>query len=240
MSIFRLLSSIFLLLIFSNLFANSLDENINLSKTLKEKKIYPKGEKIFNKLCKDNINLSNYQTIHILKESILKEKLCKKMSEKNLDALTIFLWDKKRVKEEISFEEEIYVEEDERCPVCAMFVAKYPRWAAQIFYKEHKYSFDGVKDLMKFYFEPSLWGDYPFKTEDIKKIAVTDYYTQETINGFEAYYVIKSNIYGPMGHELIPFKLLSDAEVFKKDHEGKEIIKFLDITKESVYKLDEL
>lgn len=233
-------SAYFLLIIsllFSNLFADTLDKSLNLTKAQKEKKIYPRAKKILEKLCNKDISLSNIENIYDLKTKIKDEKLCKKMSDKNLNSIVIYLWDNKNEESEL---EEIYVEEKARCPVCAMFVAKYPRWAAQIIYNGHTYSFDGVKDLMKFYFEPSAWGNYPFKTKDIKKILVTDYYAQETIDGFKAYYVLRSNVYGPMGHELIPFKELSDAEVFKKDHEGKEIIRFNEISKKGVYKLDEL
>ncbi len=57
-----------------------------------------------------------------------------------------------------------------------MFVAKYPRWVAQLIYKhkehEHKFSFDGVKDLMKFYFNPEKWlskDSHQLTKENIKK-----------------------------------------------------------------------
>lgn len=237
----KLLFLIIPLLFSQTLSSNDINTEINLSKSIKEKKIYPKGKKIFEKLCKEDIKFSNFNNIEELKESIKKDNLCKKMSNKNLETLTIFLWDVKRLDNQtISIIEEIHVHDNERCPVCAMFVSKYPRWTAQVFYKDKKYSFDGVKDLMKFYFEPSAWGNYPFKTDDIKKILVTDYYTQEAIDGFKAFYVLRSDVYGPMGHELIPFELLEDAQTFKKDHNAKEIIKFDNITKKSVYKLDEL
>jgi nitrous oxide reductase accessory protein NosL len=123
-----------------------------------------------------------------------------------------------------------------------MFTYKYPRWAAQIFYKnktqEHHWSFDGVKDLMKFYFNAQKWGNYPIaKKENITKILVTDYYSQKGIDGTKAFYVIRSDVYGPMGHELIPFESENDAKTFKADHRGKTIIKFEDIKENEVYKL---
>ena len=128
-----------------------------------------------------------------------------------------------------------------------MFVAKYPRWVAQIIYThnnhEHKFSFDGVKDLMKFYFDPKLWlsSEYkhPILKKNIKNILVTDYYSQKPIDGSKAYYVIGSDVYGPMGNELIPFENKEDAITFKKDHDGTKIIEFEKITQKEVYKLDE-
>ena len=41
----------------------------------------------------------------------------------------------------------------DKCPVCGMFVAKYPDWVAQVRFTNGQTAyFDGVKDLCKFYF----------------------------------------------------------------------------------------
>jgi len=124
-----------------------------------------------------------------------------------------------------------------------MFVYKYPRWAAQIFYihddHEHHFSFDGVKDLMKFYFAPDKWGNHKDIKQEISKILVTDYYSQQAIDGKTAFYVIGSDILGPMGNELIPFEFKRDAQTFERDHKGTEIIQFEQINSAGVYKLDE-
>lgn len=48
------------------------------------------------------------------------------------------------------------VSDEIRCRVCGMFVAKHPNWLAQIHYNDLKETifFDGVKDMMVFYFNP--------------------------------------------------------------------------------------
>ena len=44
---------------------------------------------------------------------------------------------------------------DTRCPVCGMFVAKYDVWITQLRINDDSVlSFDGVKDMMAFYFSP--------------------------------------------------------------------------------------
>jgi nitrous oxide reductase accessory protein NosL len=92
---------------------------------------------------------------------------------------------------------------------------------------------------MKFYFNPLKWGAYPeVNEESITKILVTDYYSQKGIDGRGAYYVLRSDIYGPMGHELIPFEHEEDAQAFQSDHKGKLIIRFQEIKELEVYKLD--
>ncbi len=206
------------------------------------KKLYIMGKKIYKKRCK-KIDLSDFIEINELKSEISKGKLCGTLDEKHLQALALYLWDVKREGGVSNKTQRVKVNEDEKCPVCGMFVYKYPRWAAQIFYKhgnhEHHLSFDGVKDMMKFYFNNKKWGKYDYaKRKNITKMLVTDYYKQYAIDARKAYFVIGSNIYGPMGNELIPFSTYDEAENFKNDHKGTKILKFSDIKETLPYKLD--
>jgi len=113
--------------------------------------------------------------------------------------------------------------EKERCPVCGMFVIKHMAWLAQVQTEDGKtHFFDGVKDMMAFYFEPHNYGSDSI----VLKVYVTDYYTQNWIDGKKAFYVAGSDTMGPMGHEFIPFDSRPAAETFKKDHGGKRILSF--------------
>jgi nitrous oxide reductase accessory protein NosL len=222
---------------------DSLGSDIARKKKVKEKKTYLIGKKIYEAKCTKDIDLTKFLEINELKSAILNENLCKPLKTKHFHALSLYLWDVKRHSDLDEIVGKIELKEGEKCPVCGMFTYKYPKWAAQIFYKhkdhEHHYSFDGVKDMMKFYFNPLKWGDYTAsKKKNITKILVTDYYSQKAIDATKAYYVIRSDTYGPMGHELIPFKTKQDAQTFKIDHQGKHILYFKDITEEEVYKLD--
>ncbi len=208
----------------------SLKSDIAMITKKKEKKIYPMGKKIFTKMCKQDIDPKNYIEINELKAAIKTEKLCKPLKEKQLQALSLYLWEVKRFGDLNAVEGRIQVTKDEKCPICGMFVYKYPRWAAQIFYGDTHLSFDGVKDLMKYYFD---------NKKGISKILVTDYYSQKAIDATKAYYVLGSDTYGPMGNELIPFKDESDAKTFYMDHRGTKVISFDAIIAKEVYKLDE-
>ena len=57
------------------------------------------------------------------------------------------------------------VTDQTRCTVCGMFVSKYPNWLAQIQYEDAGQTnfFDGVKDMMAFYFNPEQYGGCPGK-----------------------------------------------------------------------------
>ena len=124
-----------------------------------------------------------------------------------------------------------------RCSVCGMFVAKYPNWLAQIHYDDLEQAkfFDGVKDMMVLYFNPEQYEAPP--REAINNIYVKDYYSLNWFSAKDAFYVIGSDVYGPMGHELIPFESKGAAESFLKDHHGKEIITFGEITPELINSL---
>jgi len=124
-----------------------------------------------------------------------------------------------------------------RCAVCGMFVAKYQNWLARIQYEDSRQTkyFDGVKDLMAFYFNPEQYGGVP--RENIIDISVKDYYTLNWLPAREAFYVVGSDVYGPMGHELIPFAVREAAESFNADHHGREILTFEAITPELIESL---
>ncbi len=126
----------------------------------------------------------------------------------------------------------------DKCPVCGMFVAKYPDFVARLIFEDGSSAcFDGVKDMMKYYYNQAAYD--PAKTaKKITAIWVTDYYTLKAIDGRQAYYVVGSEVYGPMGKELIPFLEEGAAQEFVKDHKGKSILRFQEITPEVLRSLE--
>jgi nitrous oxide reductase accessory protein NosL len=124
------------------------------------------------------------------------------------------------------------------CPVCGMLVSKYPHWVATLVWKDrHAHHFDGAKDMFKFL--QALPAYAPgHKRDDINVIAVTDYYNLERIDAKKALYVIGSDVMGPMGHEFVPLATKVDAEDFLRDHKGKRILGFDQVTPEIVARVD--
>jgi nitrous oxide reductase accessory protein NosL len=119
---------------------------------------------------------------------------------------------------------------NDRCQVCGMFVAKYPNWTAEIVFQDGSYvMFDGAKDLFTYLFDMRKYSPSK-KQSDIASIYVADYYSVTLIDGSTAYYVLGSDVRGPMGSELVPFATLSDAREFKKDHKGKSVLTFKEVT----------
>ena len=124
------------------------------------------------------------------------------------------------------------------CPVCGMFVTKYPQWVATLVFRDGPAKhFDGAKDFFKYLLELPKYA--PGKSrDDIATMAVTEYYGLARIDAREAWFVIGSDVLGPMGHELVPIASAADAEEFMADHRGTAILRFGDVTPEILTGLD--
>ncbi len=130
--------------------------------------------------------------------------------------------------------------EHDACPVCGMFPARYYEWIGTIVFKDGEaVHFDGAKDLFKFWLNMKKYDTGGHTQKDVKDIGVTAYYSTEMIDARKAWYVIGSDVLGPMGHELIPHPDLYDAKEFMKDHHGKAIIRFQDVDMPMLLGLDE-
>jgi len=107
-----------------------------------------------------------------------------------------------------------------------MFVARYPEWIATVLYVDgHAHHFDGAKDLFKYLLDRPRWAPgHADKT--IQSIGVTEYYGLTLIDARQAWYVIGSDVLGPMGHELVPLAARDDAVAFMDDHRGRRILRF--------------
>lgn len=124
----------------------------------------------------------------------------------------------------------IQVKASDKCPVCGMFVSKYTSWIAQIIFNDGSYAvFDGPKDMFRYYLNMSKYNPSK-KQPDISAIFVTEYYSAKLMKANELFFIHGSDVLGPMGHELIPVTSEQNAKAFLKDHNGKNILKFSEIT----------
>ena len=222
---------IFLLFVF--LLAGASQAQISAAKYAR---LVAKGEKIALRLC-DHEKLpkpKEGEAPDVIAHVVRASGACPPLDGRKMKALVTFLQAGGMV-EHAATGKEVEVPKEAKCPVCGMFVAKYPKWAAEMVVDGKKYYFDGVKDMMKFYI---FDGDFPYNRNKIQKMLVTDFYTLEAIPAKEAYYVIGSKLYGPMGNELIPFKTEKEAKDFIADHGGDRIVRFPEITGKMVMGLD--
>jgi len=126
----------------------------------------------------------------------------------------------------------------DKCPVCGMFVVKYPEWTASLTFKDGRTEFfDGVKDMLRFHHGLKRYapGRQP---ADIREMRVKDYYSLASVDAASAWYVIGSDVLGPMGKEAVPFGKESDARSFLTDHHGTKILRYSGITAEIIKGLE--
>jgi nitrous oxide reductase accessory protein NosL len=125
-----------------------------------------------------------------------------------------------------------------KCPVCGMFVAMFADWNSRVELKDSTAAFfDGAKCMFKYYLDLKKY-DPSKNKNDITAISVKDYYSRTSMDARQAYFVIWSDVYGPMGHEPIPFEKEAEAKKFLKEHKGKKILRFNDISPKLIKSLD--
>jgi len=118
----------------------------------------------------------------------------------------------------------------DRCPVCGMFVAPYPDWVTTIVLKDgQQIFFDGCKDLFRYYFKLPA-GEGKGTRGEIAEIYVTEYYSTQLVPAHNVFFILGSDVYGPMGKELVPVAGKEFAETFMLDHSGTQILMFNEIT----------
>jgi len=202
--------------------------------TKKREGMTEKGRKIYKALCGET-ELPSFLNIAEAKTYLAQNHPCGELTDKQYQALAIFLISRQK---ESTGLQPIVAPKEAKCPVCGMYSALYPNWIAEAKTAgDQAYYFDGVKDLMKFYFQPDRY-HAKLTTEELTHLSVTDYYDLGAVPARRAWYVIGSNVFGPMGNELIPFRNQDEAQVFSKDHFGKVVVTFDQITLEMVQNLD--
>ena len=219
----------FLLLLWCAL---SLYASVQPTQVQKEKYLYPLGKNILQKRCQELLSkhFDAFDTLH----SYIHTH-CKLDEKRYEDALAWYLWDKKYLHTRSKRAITLHYTKKDKCPVCGMFVYKYPKWVAMARDAHgNELYFDGVKDMLKYYFN---YHDN-FHHDNLKLYA-QDYYSKKIIELHSAWLVLGSDVYGPMGEEIIPFKRKKDAQSFLFDHHGKKIVRLQQLDKESVEAIDE-
>jgi copper chaperone NosL len=122
------------------------------------------------------------------------------------------------------------IKQEQRCPVCGMYPAQYPKWHAQIVFKDGTQSaFDSAADMFRFLDGMALY-DQKHTATDIGNIYVPDYAKGGWINARKAFFVEGSNVMGPMmSNDLPAFGSKDDAMLFIRKSGGR-VLSFEQIT----------
>ena len=121
----------------------------------------------------------------------------------------------------------------DRCPVCDMFPARYPRHKNQLQTREKIiYHFCSTQCLFTF-----LEDSYRYAGRQVEPFLlwVVDYETDAWISARTAYYVVGAREMGPMGSEAFAFDRKAGAEAFVRQH-GGSVLPFKAVTREKIKK----
>ncbi len=201
--------------------------------TAKEQKLLYRGSRVARSLCDGRklATLDRHTDAATLKRR-LEEEVCHDLGPRRLEALMFFLENDGPDRTSPDEEEAVSPPRSAKCPVCGMYPYKFPRWAVNIRMKNGKeFYFDGAKDMFKYYL---LDKKYLYDRKNVSRITVQDFYTLRPVDAEKAFFVTGSDIRGPMGDELIPFSSLPDAETFLKDHHGRSILRFFQVSPETL------
>jgi nitrous oxide reductase accessory protein NosL len=127
---------------------------------------------------------------------------------------------------------------DARCPVCGMYPARFPRWAAQAVFKDGaSHYFDSPVDLIAFLQKVDRFNQH-YAQEDIAVSYVTDFETGQWIKVGNAFFVHGSTALGPMRTADLPaFSTRQSADAFAGSHQGKTL-SFAQITPELIQSMN--
>jgi copper chaperone NosL len=113
---------------------------------------------------------------------------------------------------------------DARCPVCGMYPARFPRWAAQIIFADGAtHFFDSPVDLFMFLAEPARF-DSARSGADATALHVADFDSGRWLDARRAVFVLGSRVRGPMrGPDLPAFADATAAEAFAAANGGRTL-----------------
>lgn len=106
-----------------------------------------------------------------------------------------------------------------RCERCGMFTDTQPRWAAgaveaggrDVHFDSPRCMFEWLRSV------EGRGGEAPW---------VTEYYTQSKRPAAFVWYVVGSDVTGPMGPDVVPIGDEVGAQRFKEEHHGREVLRF--------------
>lgn len=112
---------------------------------------------------------------------------------------------------------------EQRCPVCGMIPANYPKWRTQITFRDGAVAaFDSPAEMFRFLGNMAKY-DSKHTSDDITDIQSSDFIKRSLIDAQRASYVSGSSARGPMGPDLPAFENKADAEFFVRTAGGRTL-----------------
>ena len=119
---------------------------------------------------------------------------------------------------------ELQISKTDRCPVCGMFPARRPTYAAAMVLKDGRtfYFCSNGCLLRTWHLTATHLG---VSAESVAHMAVHDYFSGAVIDAHDAWWVAGSNAVGPMGRAFVALRTSGAADAFKERHGGEHTFK---------------
>lgn len=127
---------------------------------------------------------------------------------------------------------------DARCPVCGMYPARFPRWAAQSIFKDGAaHYFDSPINLFVFLQRVDRYNSR-YAVDDVAISFVTDFETGQWIEAQDAFFVHGSSAFGPMRDADLPAFASREAADTLTRSRGGRVLAFTEVTPELIQSLN--
>ena len=124
-----------------------------------------------------------------------------------------------------------------RCPVCGMYPARFPRWAAQTLFKDGAaHFFDSPVDLFAFLHRLDRHSR-SYTLDDVAVSFVSDFETGQWIEAKNAFFVHGSSAVGPMRDADLPAFTSRNAAGALAHNRGGKVLTFAEVTPELIQSL---
>ena len=122
----------------------------------------------------------------------------------------------------------MHISPQDRCPVCAMRPARYPKSACAIQLTDGRtFYFCETGCMLRSWLHPDIHLGAAAGT--LKRIVVREYFTGGYLDGHAAVWVAGSDVIGPMGPMIVPLYGEDHLAVFKRRHGGKTVFRLGDL-----------
>lgn len=124
-----------------------------------------------------------------------------------------------------------------RCPVCGMYPARTPRWAAQVLFRDGAaHFFDSPVDLLAFLQKVDRH-DRNYGRGDVAVTFVSDFESGHWIEAERAFFVHGSTLVGPMRDADLPAFASRKAADALASQRGGSVLRFAELTPEIIQSL---
>lgn len=123
------------------------------------------------------------------------------------------------------------ISSQDRCPVCAMWVARYKKFAAAIQVKDGRtFYFCSCGCMIRSWMHPEIF--LATTPEALERTVVQDYFSGDQVDGRSVSWVVGSDVIGPMGPAVVPVSEARHLAVFKRRHGARAVFRLSELTDE--------